>query len=52
LLGNADGCTPLNISAQFGLLEVTTALVERGADVHKVNKHGFTYLWWLLSPEK
>jgi ankyrin repeat protein len=38
-LTNTNGSTPLHISAEFGHLEATKSLVERGASFVRVNKY-------------
>jgi ankyrin repeat protein len=43
-LTNTDEFTPMPISAQFGHLEATKSLVERGAALNCTNKYGNTPL--------
>jgi ankyrin repeat protein len=45
---NTDYNTPLRISAKFGHLEATKALVKRGAALYKRNKFGNTPLMMAL----
>jgi ankyrin repeat protein len=41
-LTNTNDPTPLQFSAQFGHLEATKTLVDRGASFNKINKYGDT----------
>ena len=41
---NRDGSTPLGWAAYFGKLEMVTFLVDRGADLNKADKNGYTPL--------
>jgi len=43
-LTNTSGSTLLHVSAEFGHLEATRSLVERGASFINVNKYGDTSL--------
>ena len=43
-LTNTGDSTPLHVCAKFGHLDATKSLVERGADLNKVNKYGDTPL--------
>jgi ankyrin repeat protein len=43
-LSDTDDSTPLHVSVQFGNLEATKALFERGASINNTNKHGVTPL--------
>ena len=41
---NTDDNTPLHVATEFGHLEATKALVDRGASLNKVNIYGDTPL--------
>ena len=43
-LTNRDECTPLHFCAEFGHLDATKTLVERGASLHYTNRYGYTPL--------
>jgi len=43
-LTNTQDSTPLHFSAQFGYLEATKALLERGAAINSTDKNGDTPL--------